>query len=116
MGLSSFLRGIINRMACLYEDKAEKRQQAEQGQQEYAEGVEPVEAFPAPVKVEPVPIDKAATSATGLKQIQVDLAELRKHVTEWETADEVYTDLAHFKEWLPRTQWAFKEKAQIYLL
>ena len=46
----------------------------------------------------------------------MDLAELRKHVKEWETADEVFTNLAHFKEWLPRTRWALKDKAQIYLL
>ena len=75
-----------------------------------------MEAFSTPVKVEPVPIEEGATTATGLKKIQVDLADLRKHVTEWETADEVFTNLAHFKEWVPRTQWAFKEKAKIYLL
>ena len=96
--------------------KAEKRQQAERAQKEYAEGVEPIEAFPISIKVEPMSIDDVATSATGMKQIQVDLAELRKHVTEWKTTDEVYTNLAHFKEWLPQTQWAFKEKAQIYQL
>ena len=59
--------------------KAEKRQQAERAQ--YAKGVEPIEAFPTPIKVEPMSIDDAATSATGMKQIQVELAELRKHVT-----------------------------------
>ena len=34
----------------------------------------------------------------------------------WETTEEVYHNLIHFKEWLPRSQWAHKEKAQIYLL
>ena len=94
----------------------EREHQAAKAQQEYAEGLEPVEAFPVPVKVEPVPIDEVATTPTALKQIQVDLAELRKHMKEWETADEVFNNLAHFKEWLLRTQWAFKDKAQIYLL
>ena len=37
-------------------------------------------------------------------------------MTELKTADKVYTNLTHFKEWLPWTQWAHKEKAQIYLL
>ena len=81
----------------------EKRQQAERAQKEYAEGVEPIEAFPTPDKVEPVSIDDTATSATGMKQIQVDLAQLRKHMMEWKTAGDVYTNLAHFKEQLPRT-------------
>ena len=36
-------RNILNLYA-----KAEKRQQAEQAQKEYAEGVEPIEAFPTP--------------------------------------------------------------------
>ena len=63
-----------------------------------------------------MPIDEAATTPNALKQIQVDLAELRKHVKEWETADKVFNNLTHFKEWLPRMQWAFKDKAQIYLL
>ena len=94
----------------------EMEHQADKAQREYAEGLELVEAFPVPVKVEPVPIDEAANTPNALKQIQVDLAEIRKHVKEWETADEVFNNLTHFKEWLPRTQWAFKEKAQIYLL
>ena len=33
----------------------ERKHQAAKAQQEYAEGLEPVEAFPVPVKVEPVP-------------------------------------------------------------
>ena len=64
----------------------ERKPQAAKAQREYAEGLELVEAFPVPVKVEPVPIDKAATTPNALKQIQVDLAKLRKHVKEWETA------------------------------
>ena len=64
-----------------------------------------------------MPIDKAANTPNTLKQIQLDLGELRKHVNnEWETADEVFNNIAHFREWLPRTQWAFKDKAQIYFL
>ena len=94
----------------------EREHQANKAQLEYAEGLELVKAFPVPVKVKPVPIDKATNTPNALKQIQVDLAELRKHVKEWETADDVFNNLAHFKEWLPRTQWAFKDKAQIYLL
>ena len=60
----------------------EREHQANKAQREYAEGLELVKAFPVPVKVKPVPIDKATNTPNALKQIQVDLAELRKHVKE----------------------------------
>ena len=66
--------------------------------------------------VEPVSFEDATISPTGIKQIQADQTEPRKHMHKWETAKEVYCNLNHFKEWLPRSQWARKEKAQIYLL
>ena len=47
----------------------EREHQADKAQREYAEGLEPVEAFPVPVKVEPVPIDEAANTPNALKQI-----------------------------------------------
>ena len=72
-------------------------------------GLEPLEAFPDPELVEPVPINEAATSPHELKQIQVVLTELRKHLgNEWETADEVFKNITYFNEWLPRTQWTNK--------
>ena len=47
----------------------EREHQADKAQGVYAEGLEPVEAFPVPVKVEPVPIDEAANTPNALKQI-----------------------------------------------
>ena len=74
-------------------------------------------AFPDPELVEPVPINEATTSPHELKQIQLDLAELRKHLgNERETADEVFKNITYFRDWLPRTQWAYRDRAQTYLL
>ena len=67
--------------------------------------------------MEPVPNNEAATSRHELKQIQLDLAELRKLLgNEWETADEVFKNITYFKDWLPRTQWAYRDRTQTYLL
>ena len=98
-------------------ERKERKLTARRAQQQYADGLEPLEAFPDPELVEPVPINEAATSPHELKQIQLDLAQLRKHLgNEWETADEVYKNINYFKDWLPRTQWAYKDRAQTYLL
>ena len=94
-----------------------ERAQGPAAQQAYAEGLEPLEAFREPDLVEPVPINEAATTPHELKQIQVDLTELRKHLgNHWETAEEVFKNITFFNEWLPRTQWAYRDRAQTYLL
>ena len=86
-------------------------------QQAYTDGLEPLEAFQDPELVEPVPINEAATSPHELKQIQADLTELWKNLgNHWETADEVFKNITFFNEWLPRTQWAYRDRAQTYLL
>ena len=72
----------------------EREHIADKAQRAYAAGLEPVEAFPEPELVEPVPIDEAANSPSALKQIQVDLSKLRKHVdNDWETATEVFNNV-----------------------
>ena len=76
-----------------------------------------MEAFQDPDLVDPVPISDAATTPHELKQIQVDLTDLRKNLgNHWETADEVFKNITFFNEWLPRTQWAYRDRAQTYLL
>ena len=80
-------------------------------------GLEPLEAFRDPELVDPVPISEAATTPHELKQIQVDLTDLRKNLgNHWETADAVFKNITFFNDWLPRTQWAYKERTQIYLM
>ena len=46
---------------------------------------------------EPVSIEDAAMSPTGIKQIQLDLNDLKKHLTEWETTQDVYYNFENFK-------------------
>ena len=75
----------------------EKIRQAEQAQKEYAANRQDIEAFPAPVMQEPVSIEDAAMSPTGIKQIQLDLNDLKKHLTEWETTQDVYHNFENFK-------------------
>jgi hypothetical protein len=95
----------------------ERELMAQKAQQEYEAGLEPMEAFQDPDLVDPVPIADAATTPHELKQIQVDLTDLRKSMPNfWETADEVFKNINLFNEWLPRTQWAYNKKAQIYLM
>jgi len=95
----------------------ERELKAQQAQQEYEAGLEPMEAFQDPDLVDPVPISDAATTPHELKQIQVDLTDLRKNLPNyWETADEVFKNINFFNDWLPRTQWADNQKAQIYLM
>ena len=94
-------------------DRKERELKALRAQQAYADGLKPLEAFQDPELVEPVPVNEATTSPHELKQIQLDLAELRKHLgNEWETADEVFKNITYFKEWLPRTQWAYRDRAR----
>ena len=67
-------------------DKKGRELKAQRAQQAYAEGLEPLEAFREPDLVEPVPINEAAMTPHELKQIQVDLTELQKHLgNHWET-------------------------------
>ena len=95
----------------------ERELMAQKAQQEYEEGLEPMEAFQDPDLVNPVPIADAATTPHELKQLQVDLTDLRKSIpNEWETADEVFKNINLFNDWLPRTQWNYNPKAKIYLM
>ena len=95
----------------------ERELMAQKAQQEYEEGLEPMEAFQDPDLVNPVPIADAATTPHELKQLQVDLTDLRKSIpNEWETADEVFKNINLFNEWLPRTQWNYNPRAKIYLM
>ena len=88
----------------------ERELMAQKTQQEYEEGLEPMEAFQDPDLVDPVPIAEAATTPHELKQIQVDLTDLRKSMPNfWETADEVFKNINLFNEWLPRTEWAYNK-------
>ena len=49
--------------------------------------------------LEPVSIEAAVVSPTGIKQIQLDTVDLRKHLMELETAQEVYRNFKYFKHW-----------------
>ena len=57
-----------------------------------------IDVFPAPVMMEPMPIKAAALSPAGIKQIQLDLAEIRKHMAKWESAVELYRNLTYLKK------------------
>ena len=58
----------------------ERELKAQQAQQAYEAGLEPMEAFQDPDLVDPVPISDATTTPHELKQIQVDLTDLRKSI------------------------------------
>ena len=91
----------------------EKPQQAERAQKEYVAVQKDNDVFPAPVMMEPMPIKAATLFPAGIKQIQLDLAEIRKHMAKWESEGEVYRNLTYLKKQVPRSQWAQKEKETI---